>query len=184
MLVTPYLIVSEPHIIVPQGYWRPLLGELLHQAGLISLPQLQTVLIDKKHFPRKRLGNLLVSRGWVKPKTVDFFAEQWPSCLNKIQKAKIGSYLKQADLLNEEQIYDILIKQKTLDFNLKFGETAVLQGYLKPKTVEFFLKHLFPEHQDFFPSLKNEENLPQEHPKEQSLESLVEEMLQELEKSP
>ncbi|HAC63084.1 MAG TPA: hypothetical protein DCF68_05975 [Cyanothece sp. UBA12306] len=138
-------IVSDAHIFVPKTYFQPRLGELLVKADLITLKQLAKVLEDQAKYPEFRLGEILTIRGWIKRETVDFFAEKWSDCLQEQQKYRLGEYLQQADLLNDRQIKAILYEQKRL--GLKFGDVAVLHGWIKPTTLDFFLKNLFWEHQ-------------------------------------
>ena len=105
------IIISAPHIIVPNNYWTPLLGETLRDAGLITEAQLQTVLRDKQEYKEQKVGEILALRGWLKQETVDFFAEEWTRCLEQGAKYPIGEYLKQAALLNQENIEYILYIQ-------------------------------------------------------------------------
>jgi hypothetical protein len=52
--------------------------------------------------------------------------------------------LNEANLLTHEQIKNILIEQnRTM---VRFGTLAVLKGYLKQETLDFFIRYLFPEH--------------------------------------
>lgn len=127
------------------------LGELLLEAGLISRTQLQLALQDQKvsGYEQFKLGEILDVRGWVKQETSDFFASRWyqivaASRMNFYRK-KIGSYLKDAGLLNEKQIQTILEQQKN-QYNY-FGALAVIKGYIKQATLDFFVKNLFAENQ-------------------------------------
>jgi hypothetical protein len=138
-----YLIVSDSHIIVPDEYWRPILGEILREADLITAAQLQTVLQDKSIYQEQLLGEIIASRGWLKQETADFFADQWLNYLETPPQYRLGEYLKEAGLLNDQQIEDILAVQQKL--SIKFGEAVILNGWLKPTTIEFFLKYLFPD---------------------------------------
>ncbi|MGK7886357.1 MAG: hypothetical protein AB4057_17260, partial [Crocosphaera sp.] len=70
------IIISAPHIVVPQNYWKPLLGEILRDADLITEAQLQTVLRDQQEYKDQKIGEILALRGWLKQETVDFFAEE------------------------------------------------------------------------------------------------------------
>ncbi|MDJ0597617.1 MAG: hypothetical protein QNJ37_02055 [Crocosphaera sp.] len=141
MKIESNIILSTPHIIVPKTYWNPLLGEILRDADLISEAQLTTVLMDKQKYQHQKIGEILALRGWLKQETVDFFAEQWINCLKEGAKYPIGEYLKQAALLNQEDIEEILALQQHL--KIKFGEIAVTRGLLKQKTLNFFLNNLF-----------------------------------------
>ena len=140
MKIRPNVIISAPHIVVPQTYWNPLLGEILRDADLITESQLQIVLRDKQEYKHQKIGEILALRGWLKQETVDFFVEEWEQCLQQEARYPIGEYFKQAALLEEQDIKTILSLQEKL--KIKFGEIAVSQGLLKPKTLNFFLKNL------------------------------------------
>ncbi len=139
------LIFSEPHIVIPQAYWHPPIGLLLQQADLINTNQLIVALEDQKRQPEHLLGEILVLRGWLQQPTADFFGSYWRSLVEQTEKQPLGYYLREAYLLNEAQIQAILSEQQKL--GLKFGATAVLRGWLKPTTLDFFVQHLFPERQ-------------------------------------
>lgn len=119
------------------------LGETLKHAGLISAPQIEVALRDHEYYQDMRLGEILASRGWIKQETADFFAEEWVNLINQKANHPLGFYLKKASLLNDGQIQSILDEQRQ-NF-LRFGTTAVIKGFLKQSTVDFFLKNLFPD---------------------------------------
>jgi hypothetical protein len=123
-------------------FMKPL-GELLNDAGLITTPQIEVALRDQMYYQDMKIGEILALRGWIEQRTVDFFAEEWLRIIScKIEKP-LGFYLQQASLLTEEQVKFILKEQnKTL---MRFGSTAVLQGWLKQNTLDFFINNLFPE---------------------------------------
>ena len=150
MKIKSNIIISAPHIVVPKTYWNPLLGEILRDADLITEAQLQTVLQDKQKYKHQKIGEILALRGWLKPETVDFFAEEWQICLQQGASYPIGEYFKQAGLLEENDIEIILSLQVKL--KRKFGEIAVNQGLVKRKTLNFFLENLFcqPSHDSLF----------------------------------
>jgi len=52
----------------------------------------------------------------------------------------IGQILKRAGLLNDAQI-QIALSDQTAQQDLLFGEVLVLRGWLKAKTLDFFLEH-------------------------------------------
>ncbi len=140
MEIKSKIIISAPHIFVPQNYWNPLLGEVLRDADLITKAQLETVLRDQKQYKHQKIGEILALRGWLKQETVDFFAEEWKSCLQQGPKYPIGEYLKRAALLTQEDIEYILDLQQRLP--IKFGKIAVQEGLLKKTTLNFFLDNL------------------------------------------
>ncbi len=118
-----------------------LLGAVLQQAGLVSNDQVKTALIQQKQTGNNlRIGEILAFQGRIDPKTADFFAERWSTVTKEKAQQPIGQYLKQAALLNEQQIQEILEEQQ--QSKLKFGEMAIAKGWLKPATVSFFVKHL------------------------------------------
>lgn len=51
------------------------LGEYLVEAGLLSLAQVDVALMDQE-LTGMRLGEILVKRGWIKQKTIEFIMEQ------------------------------------------------------------------------------------------------------------
>ncbi|MDJ0732451.1 MAG: hypothetical protein QNJ33_20995 [Crocosphaera sp.] len=143
MKVKSNIIISAPHIVIPNNYWNPLLGEVLRDADLITEAQLQTVLRDKREYKHQKIGEIFALRGWLKQETVDFFAEEWGNCLQQGPQYPIGEYLKQAGLLNQGDIKRILNLQEQVQ--IKFGAIAVSQGLLTQKTLNFFLENLFSQ---------------------------------------
>lgn len=115
------------------------IGQVLQKAGLISAEQVKYILEVQAKERQFRFGELLVMRGWIKPETVNFFVEQLPK-LGVQKTMPIGQYLKAAGLLEEWQINSILKEQR--HHNLRFGEVAVMKGWVKPETIEFFLHYL------------------------------------------
>ena len=128
------------------------IGEILQEAGLITSPQLELALRDQSYHRDMRLGEILALRGWVKQDTSDFFVEEWFKLINRRIEHPIGFYLKKAGLLTEQDIKFILIEQNK--YSLRFGDTAIKQGLIKPDTVNFFLQNLFPS-QLYVPQNRN-----------------------------
>ncbi len=116
------------------------LGLVLQKAGLISLEQVKIALKAKKTLPHYRIGEILAIRGWIKPETANFFAEQWPHLLVAQKLEPLGQYLKAAGFISDRQINQILQEQTTT--HLKFGDYAVLQGLISQTTLNFFLQQL------------------------------------------
>ncbi len=116
------------------------LGLVLQKAGLISLEQVKIALKAKKSLPHYRIGEILAIRGWIKPETANFFAEQWPSILAEQNLQPLGQYLKAAGFISDRQISKILEEQTHT--HLKFGDYAVLQGLISKTTLSFFLQQL------------------------------------------
>ena len=116
------------------------IGLLLQKAGLISSQQLEAALKVQQQHSEMKLGDILVLRDGIKPKTIDFFANRWQDFVDRGQQFPIGYYLQKAFLLNKQQIEVILAEQEYTP--RKFGEIAVEKGWLSPQTVEFFLQNL------------------------------------------
>lgn len=127
---------------------RKPLGEILRQAHLISSTQLEEALLEQSK-THKRIGEILVKRGWIKQETADFFAQHWTSIVTqeeKQPKQPLGHYLKQAGLLDEEQINSIIGEQGQGRLWVRIGASAALKGWVKQSTVDFFVEHLYPEY--------------------------------------
>ena len=146
------ILFSEPHIVVPDDYFhsqitlvkRKRIGEILLAADLVSPAQIDVALQDQQ-YNSLHLGEILALRGWIKQETADFFALQWSEKIKATGKLPLGYYFKEAALLNDRQIKTILEEQK-INW-LKFGAIAVLKGWVKQTTVDFFIANLFPEYQ-------------------------------------
>lgn len=119
-----------------------LLGEILREADLITEAQIQVALQDQQYSPLP-LGEILVVRGWLEQETADFFAESWPRMVQTRNRRPLGYYLQQAYLLREDQVNLILEEQRKL--GIRFGSVAVLKGWIKQKTLDYFLDNLIPE---------------------------------------
>ncbi|WP_013320484.1 hypothetical protein [Gloeothece verrucosa] len=123
------------------------LGEILRQANLVSSSQLEEALSEQSQ-THNRIGDILVRRGWVKRETADFFATHWANLVNETEKPlkqPLGHYLKEAGLLDDEQINTIISEQDQGKLWVRLGASAALKGWLKQSTVDFFVEHLFPE---------------------------------------
>ncbi|MEB3248938.1 MAG: hypothetical protein VKK07_06310 [Merismopediaceae bacterium] len=127
---------------MPKPLLLPKLGEILQSADLITTAQIEVALQNQQYY-QLRLGEILALHGWLEQETVDFFAETWPQLLMEGQAQPLGYYLKQAKLLSLDQIQIILKEQKHL--GIRFGAVAVLKGWLKEKTLDFFLENLSPQ---------------------------------------
>ena len=116
------------------------LGKVLEQAGLISDFQIHTALEIQSKYNQVKFGTILVTLGVVKQKTVDFFAEQLPELLQQPKTQPLGYYLQEAALIDPQQIETLLEEQKQTGMLL--GELAVEKGWLREKTLNFFLQNL------------------------------------------
>ncbi|MGC9502739.1 WecB/TagA/CpsF family glycosyltransferase [Baaleninema sp.] len=115
------------------------IGRLLLEAGLISPEQVKAVLeAQSREHPELRFGEILSQRGWLKQETVDFFAEELPTLSEMPTQSPIGYYLKSAALLDDRQIDEILAAQQHV--GLRFGEVAVLMGWVKQETIDLLLR--------------------------------------------
>ncbi|BAW97008.1 hypothetical protein NIES970_19520 [[Synechococcus] sp. NIES-970] len=119
------------------------LGELLENAGLISEAQLQTALFDQQIYSDLKFGEILALRGWVSQHTADFFVKYNRQELIILENKRLGDYLIDADLLTPEQLVMILDEQKVN--HMMFGSLAVLKGYIKQQTLNFFLKNILSQ---------------------------------------
>lgn len=128
--------------VVPRLLLHQRLGEVLHQADLISQAQIEVVLNDQEQHLEMRFGEILALRGWLKQETSDFFAEQWQALMRETPKTVIGRYLEQAGLLDKDQVESILEEQTRTGY--KFGAIAVLHGWMRQQTLDFFLDALYP----------------------------------------
>ena len=118
------------------------LGRVLHEAQLVSVPQIELALQDQVSYSSLRLGEILAVRGWVKQETADFFAQEWWEHLKRKTRQPLGYYLQRSALIEEKHIEVILEEQRHT--GIRFGSVAVLQGLLKSETLDFFLTYLFP----------------------------------------
>jgi len=118
------------------------IGEILLKAALINVGQLQVVLMEKDIYANLRLGEIISLHGWVAQETIDFFVEEWPQLIQAKEKKPLGFYLQRAALLTEAQIQQILKDQWQASY--RFGALAVLNGWLKQETINFFLEHINP----------------------------------------
>jgi exopolysaccharide biosynthesis WecB/TagA/CpsF family protein len=119
--------------------YRLPIGQLLQEAGLLSAQQVDTILSAQAEY-RRRFGDLVVEQGWLHPQTIDFFSEEFPRLPTHQDIQPIGHYLKSAALLNEQQIHAILAEQSQC--GRKFGEIAVVKGWVPQPTVELLLANL------------------------------------------
>ena len=142
-----YIPVSLAIVIrpMPENFTVKPLGAVLQQADLVSAAQIEIALREQTQDENRRLGEILALHGWLKQETADFFAEQWPTLVSQKLKQPLGQYLKEAALLDEEQISAILDQQRQT--GLLFGTLTALKGWLKQTTINFFLEYLAAEQQ-------------------------------------
>lgn len=116
------------------------LGFVLQAAGLVSPKQVQIALQERLSSSNCRLGEIMARHGWISQQTADFFADTWPKLLTQKLNQPLGQYLKAANLIDDAQITNILHQQ--VINNLKFGQSAVLEGIISQTTLNFFLEQL------------------------------------------
>lgn len=116
------------------------LGKVLEEAGLVSNAQVRAALDIQSKYGQFKFGTILVTLGILKHKTIDFFVDQFPKYLEQPKNQPLGWYLEQAALIDSRQIGIILQEQKRT--GKLFGELTVEKGWLKKRTLNFFLKHL------------------------------------------
>ena len=119
------------------------LGEILREADLVSSWQIESALQDKQQHPELRIGEILAQKKIIKPKTADFFAQDWTKAVIEPEKNALGYYLRQAAILDSDQIELILAEQRAS--GVRFGTVAVFQGFIKSTTLDFFLHNLYPK---------------------------------------
>ena len=116
------------------------LGLVLQKAGLVSPEKVKIALKVQNTLPERRIGEIMALKGWIKPQTADFFAEQWSKLLLQKKQPPLGQYLKQAGLIDDATIDTILAEQGRN--GIRFGALAVSQGIIAPNTLNFFLEQL------------------------------------------
>ena len=131
---------SKPHLALRR---QQKIGTVLREADLVSSSQIELALQAKQQYSHLRLGEIIAMQGWLKPETADFFVEEWVNLLKQRYREPLGYYLQQAALLEQEHVEAILEEQ--IQTGVRFGTVAVLQGFIKSTTLDFFLMHLFPK---------------------------------------
>ena len=116
------------------------IGQILIEAGLISINQIEIALQEQKYSELK-IGEILVLHNWIKQETIDFFIERW-SELGGEEKKPLAYYFYEARLLSKEQIKTIFRLQKLQQSKVRFHNLVVAEGYLKQMTVDFFAAYL------------------------------------------
>ncbi|MGD1921749.1 MAG: pentapeptide repeat-containing protein [Pleurocapsa sp.] len=128
-----------------QPYDKKPLGQILIEAGLISISQIELALQEQKE-KNLRIGEILVSHNWISLETIDFFCDRWSDLIQEKQKRPIAYYFLEAGLLTRDQCEAIIRLQKLKQKKVRFHRLATEQGYLKQTTVDFFLAYLFKVH--------------------------------------
>lgn len=118
------------------------LGEILVEAGLVSIHQIEIALREQKQY-NCQIGEILANHNWIKQQTADFFAEKWPGLLGKQPTRPLAFYLFAAGLLDKQQLLVLKQQQTQTKSESRLHSLAVEQGIVKQVTVDFFLRHLF-----------------------------------------
>ncbi|MEO0853749.1 MAG: WecB/TagA/CpsF family glycosyltransferase, partial [Cyanobacteria bacterium J06648_11] len=122
-------------------YLQPI-GQLLLQAGLLSTNEIEAVLQEQHRYPERRFGDIVDRNGWLSAKTVAFFvwSRSCPESERYPRSQRIGDYLTASALLSEDQLQSLLVEQHTSPVaGTRLGELAVRHGWIKPKTLAWFL---------------------------------------------
>ena len=130
------------HFLAQMDKPKSLVG-VLREASLISDKQIEMALKYQMDYPELNLGEILSLQGWLTDQTRNFWTRDWSNLIKQKERKLLGAYLEKAGLLEEKDIKEILKEQEVS--NLRFGAIAVLKGYIKTETLEFFLFYLFPE---------------------------------------
>jgi hypothetical protein len=139
------------------------IGTILREADLVSIPQLDLALRDQEYFPDLRLGEILAMRGWIKSETADFFVRDWSTIIQDKSRQPLGQYLVKSGLIEPTQLEALLEEQKYT--GIRFGTIAVMQGFLKSTTLDFFLMYLFPKEITVSPFVNMYRTMPLEIPR-------------------
>ena len=118
------------------------LGEILVEAGLISIHKIEIALQEQQQ-ENLRIGEILAKHGWIKQETADFFALEWSRLLQEPKKQPLVYYFRKAALLTDEQIQTIRKEQRQRTKKVRFHHLVVELGYLKQTTIDFFLSNIF-----------------------------------------
>lgn len=116
-------------------YKKPL-GLLLHEAGLLSMDQVEFLLEQQVKSPGQRFGELIVQQGWVNAQTVRFFLVELPQWLKQKRAYSLTEYLQTSGLLSDEQLDQLVRDQKIEPIALEL--LAIQYGWVKDETVNFF----------------------------------------------
>lgn len=138
-------------------WFRQPLGEILQQAYLLSAFQLEEALKEQAINGGKSIEEILIAKGWLKKETADFFTRKWAMLVKQPSKQPLGYYLREAALLDDAQINQIIAEQGQGSLWIRLGANAVLKGWISQSTVDFFLENLFPEQAEASPFVPTKE---------------------------
>ncbi len=112
----------------------------LNQAGLMSESQIEIAIQDRNRHKDLTLEEIIILRGWLKEKTLDFFLEKLPKIINQPKTLSLAQCLEQAGLVSKEKIIDLLQSQQETGTN--FDSLVMELGYIKKATLNFFINYL------------------------------------------
>ncbi len=115
---------------------RQPLGAWLVEGGLLTPHQVKVALVDQQYQPRYRFGEVLLSRAWIKAKTLEFFLNLEQAFTSEFHRLKLGQRLKAAGLVSESDIQTALAQQQHQ--KLCIGKILFLNGLIQPRTADFF----------------------------------------------
>ncbi|MGA0199157.1 MAG: hypothetical protein ACO3NK_08550, partial [Prochlorotrichaceae cyanobacterium] len=144
----------------------------LAKANLLSPAQLQILEGDRALYPDMSIEEILTLRGWIRPKTLEFFQYNW---VKLSPDHPIGYYLQEADLLTDQQVQELLRDQ--WQTGVKIGALAVMRGWLNQETINVFLQTLSPEKLADSPFISKPEVSPDHTAAADSAEEETEELL-------
>ena len=120
---------------------RPI-SEILKEAGLINSSQLQVALMEKDMYPDLELEEILLLHGWLKQKTMDFFVGMFEKPYFD-KTLVIGQLFYESGLLSKQEVESIVSEQKKM--GIDFASVAVVKGFIKKETLDFFNKYFISE---------------------------------------
>ncbi len=118
-----------------------LLGQLLKEAGLLTDQQIKIALFDQAA-SGIRFGEILVKRGWIKPKTLEYFLAHAPS-LSNTQAILEGGIPLERCVVGDQVIFRIVASDSapppSSDLTVSISELIDLDQFLQT------IKQLEPE---------------------------------------
>ncbi len=130
-------VATSPRDALKAKLNRQPLGVWLVEAGLLTPYQVKVALVDQQYQPRYRFGEVLLSRAWIKAKTLEFFLHLEGAFTPEFHRLKLGQRLQAAGLVSEAEIQTAIAQQRQ-QHQLRLGQIFFLQGLIQPKTADFF----------------------------------------------
>jgi len=118
----------------------------LKEAGLISKAQIEIAQQDRLQHPNLELEEILTLRGWLKPKTLNFFANQIIELIKNSQTITLKEFIESAALLEPQQINNLIkLEEKT---GINFDTLLIKSQSINKATISFFQKYLTTNSQE------------------------------------